>query len=358
MKKVFFEEKFQIGNRWIGPGHPCFVIAEAGSNHNGDFAQALRLIDVALEAGADAVKFQTFTADRLYPRIDKPADYLQDMGIDKSVFQVIREMEMPREWIPQLAEYSAAKGILFLSTPFDEESADELEPYLPAYKISSYEMTHAPLIDHVARKGKPMMISTGGATTAEIDEALELLSQTGNKALCLLQCTAKYPAPLNSLNLNVLETFRSRWNIPVGLSDHSLEPDLAPLLAIAKGASVIEKHFTLSKRLPGPDHTYALEPDQLKRMVGLIRDAETCLGSGVKQPHPVEAELSNYRRGVFTVKSVAPGESFSISNLAILRRSGMAETNLRPQDISRVLGKRATRTLQQYTLLRESDVDV
>lgn len=357
MRESFFQREFRIGSRKIGSGNPCFVIAEAGSNHNGDFSRALHLVDVALDAGADAVKFQTFTAETLYPRLEKSADYLRAMGIEKSVFQLIQEMEMPRDWIPRLAEYCAKKGIIFLSTPFDEKAADELEPYLQAYKLASYELTHAPLIDHVARKGKPMLLSTGGATLDEAGEALQLLSQTGNRELCLLQCTAKYPAPLNSLNLNVLDTFRERWDIPVGLSDHSLEPDLGPVLAVAKGANVIEKHFTLSKQFIGPDHAYALEPGQLKEMVRLIREAENCLGTGIKVPHQVEEELSNYRRGVFTICPVEQGETFSALNVAILRRSGMPETDLRPIDVAGVFGKRASRALPQYTMLEKADVD-
>lgn len=353
----FFQKKIQIGEKWIGPGYPCFIVAEAGSNHNGEFSQALNLIDVAVEAGADAVKFQTFSAERLYPRIERPAKYLEEMGIHKSVFQVINEMEMPLDWIPRLAEYCLKKGIIFLSTPFDEKAADDLEKYVPAYKIASYELTHAPLIDYIARKGKPILISTGGAMMKEISQALEFVSRSGNRNLCLMQCTAKYPAPLDSLNLNVLETFRNLWNIPVGFSDHSFEPELAPLLAVAKGANVIEKHFTLSRQLPGPDHAYAIEPEQLKRMVSLIRAAESCLGDGIKAPHQVETELSNYRRGIFTIRPLEQGEIFSVENLSILRRSGMLETNLQPSDFSSVLGKRAMRKMEEYTLIGRSDVD-
>jgi len=352
-----FKEDFKIGNRQIGLKYPCFVIAEAGSNHNGDLSQALRLIDVALQAGADAVKFQLFTADRLYPRLNRTADYLSKMGFSQSLFNIIHEMELPPHWIPELANYCVRKDILFLATPFDETAADLLEPYMAAYKIASYELTHAPLVEHIARKNKPLLISTGGASLEEVDETLELLSHTGNKELCLLQCTAKYPAPIFSLNLNVLDTFRNRWKIPVGLSDHSLDPVLAPILAVAKGANVIEKHFTLSRRLQGPDHSYALEPDQLGSMIRLIREAETCLGSGVKKPHPVEAELTNYRRGIYTTKAVAAGDFFNLSNLAILRRSGMPATNLGPRDIRRLIGKRALKNLTAFSLLSSDDVD-
>jgi len=351
-----FLNRFKIGERWVGEGEPCFVIAEAGSNHNGDFDQALRLIDVAHEAGADAVKFQTFRAEQLYPKSEKKADYLKSLGIDKTVYQVIHEMEMPFDWIPKLAAYSTRKGIMFLSTPFDEASADQLDPHIAAYKIASYEMTHYPLIEHVARRGKPLMISTGGATMAEVEDMVAHVARTGSRALCVLQCTAKYPAPPDSLNMNVIDTFRARWGFPVGFSDHSLDPALAPLVAVAKGARILEKHFTLSRGLPGPDHTYALEPAELTEMVRQIRAAEKTFGTGEKTPHALEMELSDYRRGIFSVKDIQPGESLSAGNIAVLRRSGLPETDLKPKDLNDVIGKKATRAVAAYSLLSKSDV--
>lgn len=356
MTKKPFLKKFKIGDRWIGEGERCFVIAEAGSNHDGNFEQALRLIDVARDAGADAVKFQTFRADRLYPRSEKRARYLKALGIDKSVYQVIHEMEMPLEWIPKLAAHCRKRRIMFLSTPFDEQSAERLDPYIPAYKIASYEMTHYPLIDYVARKGKPLLISTGGAKMSEVVEMVERVSRTGNRKLCVLQCTARYPAPPESLNLSVIATFKKKWDFPVGLSDHSREPSSAPLVAVALGANVLEKHFTLSRRLPGPDHTYALEPAELKEMVRQIRWAEKSFGTGTKAPHPLEMELSDYRRGIFTVKDVRPGERLDAGNTAVLRRSGLPETDLKPKDWERVMGKKASRRLSAYSLLSSGDV--
>lgn len=356
MKKASFQTKFKIGDRWVGEGAPCFVIAEAGSNHNGNFDQATQLIDVACDAGADAVKFQTFRADQLYPKSDKKAAYLKTLGIEKSVYQVIHEMEMPFEWIPKLAAYAKKKGILFLSTPFDEKCADQLDPYIAAYKIASYEMTHYPLIEYVAKKGKPLLISTGGADMAEVDDMVRHVAKTKNRQLCILQCTAKYPAPPEALNLNVIETFKSKWDFPIGFSDHSREPALAPVLAVAKGASVIEKHFTLSNDMPGPDHTYALEPHELKEMIRQVRLAEKSFGSGKKTPHALEMELSDYRRGVFTVRSVNRGEALNASNIAVLRRSGLPETDIKPKDWGKLMGKKASRPLEAYLLLRSSDV--
>jgi len=351
----YFKKHFSIGNKWVGPGNPCYIIAEAGSNHNGNFEQAIKLIDIAKNAGCDAVKFQTFTADKMYLQTFKSANYLIEMGINKSVYDVIQEMEMPINWIPKLSEYCKIKGITFLSTPFDEKSADILEQYVDAFKIASYEMTHAPLINHIAKKNKPMLISTGAATIEEIDETLELLKKTNNKNLCLFQCTAKYPAPLDSLNLSVLELFQKKFNIPVGLSDHSLSHILAPLISIGKGANIIEKHFTISKYLPGPDHVYALEPNELKEMVSLIREAEQTLGDGLKNPHLVEAELRNYRRAIFTTQSIRSGEIFSKDNLSILRRSGHPESDLKPKDIDNIIGSQSTCDLLAGHILNKSD---
>ncbi len=352
-----FQKKIQIGKKWIGKGYPCFVIAEAGSNHNGELSKALQLIDLAVSAGADAIKFQTFSAEHLYPNIEKSAEYLKELGIKKNVFQVIKELEMPLSWIPILASYCEKKDIIFLSTPFDERAADKLESYVPAFKIASYEMTHSPLIDYVARKFKPVLISTGGATFEEIEEMINLFQLTGNRSLCLLQCTAKYPAPLDSLNIDVISTFSKCWNVPVGLSDHSLEFDIGPLLAVAKGANVIEKHFTLSRALPGPDHTYALEPMELKSMVDLIRTAERCIGSGVKVPHMIEHELRNYRRGIFSITNISAGEVLNLNNIAILRRSGLPETDLNPREFSEIVGKSASRELKPFTLMSKIDVN-
>jgi sialic acid synthase SpsE len=355
MKENFFDKQFNIGNKNVGPGFPCFIIAEAGSNHNGNFEQAIKLIDIAKNAGCDAVKFQTFTANKMYVQTFKPATYLIEMGINKSVYDVIQEMEMPLEWIPKLADYCRLKDIIFLSTPFDENSADILEPYVYAFKIASYEMTHAPLINHIAKKNKPMLVSTGAASMDEIDEALELLSKANNKKLCLFQCTAKYPAPLDSLNLNVLELFKKKFNIPVGLSDHSLNHLLAPLISIGKGVNIIEKHFTISKYLPGPDHVYALEPAELKEMVSFIRDAELTLGNGDKNPHLVEAELRNYRRSIFTTQPIKRGELLSKDNLSILRRAGDSESDIKPKDFEFIIGTYSTRDLPINSILNKSD---
>src|SRR5687767_268242 len=270
----------RIGERVVGDGSPCFVIAEAGSNHNGRLDEAKSLIRLAADAGADAVKFQTFRADKLYSKNAGRSEYLQ---LDQPIFDIIAAMEMPYEWLPVLASEAARQGILFLSTPFDEESADALEPHVPAYKIASYEMTHLPLVRYIAKKGKPLIISTGTADLDEVRETVEAVRAAGNDQLIMLQCTASYPAPLESLNLRAMTTMREELDVLVGLSDHSREPLIGPVAAVALGAAVIEKHFTFSNELPGPDHRFAIEPDELRAMVRSIRECQAALGDGQKR---------------------------------------------------------------------------
>ncbi len=283
-----------IGGRIVGDGQRCFIVAEAGSNHNGSLEDAKALVRVAADAGADAVKFQTFRAGKLYTRNAGTSDYLK---LDKSIYDVIASMEMPYAWVPILAEEAARNGLLFLSTPFDEQSADELEAYVPAFKIASYEMTHLPLVRHIAKKRKPLIISTGTANLDEVRETVAAVHAIGNEQLILLQCTAR--------------------------------------------ACVIEKHFTFSNELPGPDHRYAIEPGELRQMVARVRECESALGTGEKKTAAVEQELREFaRRTIFTSKEIAQGEIFTTQNVAVLR-TGKAGHGLPPAALDTLLGKRA-----------------
>lgn len=346
--------KIRIGNRWVGDGEPCFIIAEAGSNHNGSMEQAKRLIDVSVEAGADAVKFQLFRASKLYPKAAGKSDYLK---LDKSIYDVIAEMEMPYEWLPELAAYCQEQGIMFLSSVFDEESVDELDPYVPAYKIASYEMTHLPLVRYIAGKGKPVIISTGTANLEEVDDTVSAFLETGNQDLMLMQCTAAYPAPVEALNLRAIETMRNFFQVPVGLSDHSRDPLTGPMAAVALGASLVEKHFTLSNRLPGPDHSFAVEPEELRCMVQKIREVELALGSGEKTAQPAEAELHDFaRRFIFSSELIRRGEVLTHQNLAVLRK-GNLPAGLMPRELDRVIGKRAIRDIEPEKPLSEDDFE-
>lgn len=342
----------RIGDRLIGEGQPCFIVAEAGSNHNGKRSQARRLIETAAQAGADAVKFQLFRADRLYPRTAGRSDYLKQ---DRSIYEIIAEMEMPYEWVPELAAAARGKGILFLASVFDEESVGLLRPHVPAFKIASYEMTHLPLVRMIARLGKPVILATGTASLDEVRETVAAVRETGNEDLILMQCTASYPAPLDSLNVRALVTLRETFGVPSGLSDHSQDPLTGPLAAAALGAHIIEKHFTLSNTLPGPDHGFALEPEELALMVKKIREVEVSLGTGEKIVQPVEQELRAFaRRQIFAARSIGSGEQFSRENTAVLR-SGKNNGGLAPKHYETLLGRVASRDIPEWAPIREGD---
>lgn len=347
-------ERIRIGTSWVGPGERCFVVAEAGSNHNGDFGQALRLIDVAADAGADAVKFQNFKAEKMYPRSAGVSDYLNS---PKPIYEIIREMEMPDGWIPGLAAHCADRGVGFLSSPFDEASADVLDPFVPAFKVASYEMTHVPLLRHAARKGKPMIVSTGTATLEEVLRAVDVIRSEGNGQIILLQCTASYPSPLEAVNVRALVTMREATGLPTGLSDHSRDPIVAPMAAVALGAVMVEKHFTLSNSLPGPDHRFAVEPPELKEMVRRIRQVEAALGHGRKELLAEEEELHLFaRRTIFAVKPIATGGLLTRGNTAVLR-CGKLGRGLPPERYESVLGRKARHDISPETPICDEDLE-
>ncbi len=342
----------RIGKRVIGEGQPCFIVAEAGSNHNGNLEQALAMIDVARAANVDAVKFQNFRASKLYPPNAGLSDYLP---VKKPIYDIIKSLEMPLEWIPTLADYCKAKDLMFFSAPFDEESADVLDPYVEVFKIASYEITHMPLIRHVARKRKPMILSTGTADLGEVGQAVKWCHAEGNDQVILLQCTASYPAPPTSLNVRALVTMRETFGVPTGLSDHSRDPLVGPMAAVALGANVIEKHFTLSNRLPGPDHGYAIEPGELAAMVAAVRKLEQVLGNGEKVRQSVERDLHEFaRRYIYSTKTIRKGDTFTRDNLAVLRRGQLA-SGLEPRHWDNVIGRKATRDIGEGSPIAEDD---
>ena len=346
-------KRIKIGAKWVGDGEPVYVVAEAGSNHNGNFDQAQRLIDVAAEAGADAVKFQNFKAARLYPRTAGESDYLK---VRKSIYSIIEEMEMPEAWVPQLAAYCHEKGVEFLSSPFDEASADVLVPHVAAFKVASYEMTHVPLLRHIARFGKPMIVSTGAANLDEVRRAVQVITAEGNEQIILLQCTASYPAPPAAVNVRAMAALRAATGRPVGLSDHSRDPVIAPVVATALGACLIEKHFTLSNRLPGPDHQFAVEPHELATLVRRVRAAEEVLGHGRKEVLPEEQELHAFaRRSIFATRDIPLGDTLSADNIAVLR-CGKLGFGLPPEDYEALLGRKAARDIASETLIRREDL--
>ncbi len=351
------KKEIKILNKKIGNGYPCFVIAEAGSNHNGKLSQAKELIDIAKEARADAVKFQYFKAEDLYPKKSGSVGYLKRLGISKPIFEIAKEIETPLQWAAKLAKYCEAKKIIFLSSVFSEKETDVLNPYIPAFKLASYELTHIPLIKHIARKGKPIIISTGAARgIREIKEAVKTAASVGNDKICLMQCTAKYPAPLNSINALVIQTLKKEFGIPVGLSDHSLHPLYGAAAAVAAGANLYEKHFTISRKMKGPDHSFALEPNELKNCISLIRNIETALGSKEKKLQTVEKELASYRRSIYTIKVLKAGDRLTKDNTRILRRPGVPDKGIKPVNYEKVLERKVKRNLPAFTLLKEKDI--
>jgi N-acetylneuraminate synthase len=332
----------RIGGKTLGGGAPCFIIAEAGSNHNGKLDLAFRLIDVAARAKADAVKFQTFRAAKLYTPRAGTSEYLR---LKRPIWEIIREMEMPYEWIPRLAAHCRRKRILFLSSPFDEESADRLAPHVDAFKIASYEMTHTPLLRHVAAHGKPILLSTGTATEEEVAKAVDVLRRARTHGLCLMQCTASYPAPINALNVRVLQRYRERFGVPAGLSDHSRDPIVGPMTAAALGADLMEKHFTMRNDLPGPDHRYAITPPELAELVRRVRQVEAARGEFDKRVHPVERQLRKFaRRSLFASADIPKGAKLTSENVACLR-NGSSGAGLPPSRLEGVLGRTARRAV-------------
>jgi N-acetylneuraminate synthase len=340
--------------RFVGDGQPTFVIAEAGVNHNGDAGLARALVDVAAEAGADAVKFQTFAADRLVSPSAPKAEYqLQTTDPGESQLAMLKALELSPELHEELREHCRSRGILFLSTPFDEKSVGFLEEFgVSAFKLGSGEVTNLPLIRRVAATGKPLILSTGMAYLGEVDAAQRAFSEAGGRGLILLQCVSNYPSEPADANLRVMELMSQAFRVPVGFSDHTrgLEVSLA---AVALGAAVIERHFTLDQNLPGPDQRFSLEPDSLRALVRGIRDVEQALGTGLKQP--AESELENrriVRRSLAAAQDLPSGVTLSAEMLMPLRPG----TGISPDLIEALVGRRTRRALERGELVGWEDL--
>jgi sialic acid synthase SpsE/RimJ/RimL family protein N-acetyltransferase len=327
------------------------VIAEAGSNWRmgtpaRDLAMGKTLIDVAVEAGADVVKFQTYRPETVYTENAGKSDYLTESGIQEDIRAIFRDLAMPYEMVADLAEHCRRRSILFMSTPFSPSDFHAVDPHTSLHKIASYEISHLRLLELAARSGKPLILSTGASVEADIGWAVETYRSVGGRDLCLMQCTAKYPAPPESMNLKAIPWLKRRFGVAVGLSDHSRHPTYAPLCAVALGARVIEKHYTLDNRLPGPDHSFAITPAELREMVAAIRAAEPMLGSGIKDVLDGERELHKFaRRGVQAIRAIAPGEPLREGfNIDILR-PGKQRPGVHPRYLASLEGRRATRAI-------------
>jgi len=327
----------RIGERIIGEGHPCFVIAEAGVNHNGAPELARELVDAAAAAGADAVKFQTFRTDGIMVRSAPKAGYQKETtGPAESQFDMVQRLELPFEEFRKLQEYSNQRGILFLSTPFDFDAVDYLASLdVAAFKISSGEVTNHPFLAHVARTGKPIILSTGMSTLNEVEQAVSVLKSQGAAALSLLHCVSNYPASPRDVNLRAMLTMRHTFGVPVGYSDHTLGIEI-PMAAVALGASIIEKHFTLDRNLPGPDHRASLEPAELSAMVRGIRNVEEALGHGRKEPAVNEADTAAAaRRSLVAACDIPAGTELTEKVIAIKRPGTGMPPAMRPSIVGR-----------------------
>lgn len=311
----------EIAGRKVGPDSPCFIIAEAGVNHNGDLDLAHHLIDIAAEAGADAVKFQTFKTERVISKGAPKARYqLETTGSNESQFDMVKRLELPAEAFGQLMAHCEERNILFLSSPFDEESADLLaELGVAAFKVPSGEITNLPFLIHLARYGKPMIMSTGMAYLGEVETAVHTIQQADNQELVLLHCVSNYPAEPADVNLRAMLTMARAFNLPVGYSDHTPGTEIA-LAAVALGACVIEKHFTSDNTLPGPDHRASLEPQELAELVRGIRTVESSLGHGRKEPASSEANTASVaRKSLVAARDIPAGTSLTEELIAIKR---------------------------------------
>jgi len=346
-------DRVKVGDRWVGAGEPCFVVAEAGSNHDGKLAQAKQLVEIAAGAGCDAVKFQTFRADRIVAKVKDRPKYLDGLlAAGETLHETFAKVEVPDAWHAELRDHAKAHGLLFFSTPFDEASADLLEAVgVPCFKVASFELNHLPLIEHIAAKRRPMIVSTGMADLSDVEDALAVIHRY-HRDVVLLHCASAYPAAAGDANLRAMETMRGAFDVPVGFSDHTPGWSVS-VAAVALGACVLEKHFTVDKSLPGPDHPFALNPDELKAMVNAVREAEASLGTGRKQRVAAEEELHKLaRRRIFAVVDIPRGATVTREMLGILRGTD----GLEPKYLERVVGHLAQRDIKAHTALTWDDV--
>jgi len=335
-------KKIKISGRLIGQGEPCFIVAEAGINHNGSVALAKKMVDAAKKAGADAVKFQVFKTEKIVTKSVAKAPYQARATGKGSQREMLKGVELAEVDLEGLASHANEENIIFLATPFDMESVDLLYRLrVPAFKIASGEITNFPLLRYIARKRRPIILSTGMSTLAEVKEAIRVLNREGAKDILLLHCVSDYPAKVEEVNLRAMDTLRRAFGFPVGFSDHSLGITI-PIAAAALGANAIEKHFTLDKSLPGPDHKASLEPSELKEMVMAIKAVEKALGSGIKKPTKSEQKIKKLVRRHIVARCPIPRGAIITENMLEFKRSGIG---IEPKYASKILGRKAKRDI-------------
>ncbi len=350
-----FDKYIKIGSRVIGEEYPCFIIAEAGVNHDGDVGKARQLIDIAAEAKADAVKFQTFTGEKLASKDARLATYHQKGAVSEqeNLKELLRRLELSREEHRELFDYAHSKGIMIFSTPFDEESADFLEELgVDLFKIASFSPTNYPFLRHVARKGKPLIMSTGLHTLGEIEEAVKIIYETGNRQLALLQCTSHYPSSPVDANLKVMETLRSAFQLPVGYSDHTMGIHIA-LASVAMGANIVEKHFTFDTAAFGVDHDASISPKELQELVRGVREVESAMGVSVKTIPEIEKEIQRVHRPSLVSRVFIPAGTTITEGMLVIKKPG---TGIHPRDLPWVVGRKARVDIEADRLIRKEEL--
>lgn len=343
----------EINGRIIGDGHPAYIIAEMSANHAGSLERALELIHVAKDAGADCVKIQTYTADTM--TIDCHNEYFQiEKGTweGENLYGLYQKAYTPWEWQEQLRDEAAKVGIDFLSTPFDPRSVDFLEDLgVYFYKIASFELVDVPLLEYVAAKNKPIIMSTGMGTLEEIQEAVDAIYSTGNRQLALMKCSSAYPAKPEEMNLRTMQDLKERFGVPVGLSDHSMGA-FSAATAVAMGANLIEKHFCISRAVKNPDSSFSMEPQEFREMVEQVREVEKAMGSVQYGVSRQEESNACFRRSLFVVEDIAAGEVLTPEKIRSIRPA----YGLKPKHYQEVLGRTAKRALRRGTPLSFDDI--
>ena len=352
MEKINNLKPITIGKHKVGNNNHCYIIAEIGSNFDGDIKKAKRLIKLAKKSGADCAKFQSFITEKLLSKtgFDKKSAFQSKWK--KPVWQVYKDAEFPRKWHKELADYAKKIGIDFMSTPYDFQAVDLLDKIkVPAYKIGSGDVTYLEFLKYIAKKGKPVLLPTGASTIQEIKEAISVIKSTKNNKIIIMQSVTQYPSPIEQSNILAMVSLREKFGFNVGYSDHS--PDIAvPVASVAHGACVIEKHFTDNSKNNGPDHPHSLNPQEFSYMVKLIRDTNKALGDGIKKVEKSERETRIIqRRSIFTVKDIQKGESFSKENLKCLRPA----IGIDASKYSSILNKKSKRNLKPFTAIKISD---
>ncbi len=340
---------FEIAGRKIGPGYPAYIIAELSANHGQNLEEALRLVQAAAASGADAVKLQTYTADTLTLDSNRPEFQIGKGTLweGRTLYELYQEAFTPWEWQPRLKAAATALGLHCFSSPFDPTSVDFLETMqVPAYKIASFELVDLPLIAKVARTGKPLIMSTGMASLAEIEDAVRTARSAGVAGLALLKCTSGYPAAPEEMNLRTIPHLANAFGVVVGLSDHTLDVAV-PVAAVALGACIIEKHLTISRTVPGPDSAFSLEPAEFSQMVAQVRIAERALGKVNYTVSAKEAASRIFRRSLFAVRDIAVGELLTEENVRSIRPGH----GLAPKHLGEVLGRSAAIAISKGTPL-------